>query len=49
MVLGGDVVNICNEFDKYMRELFEVEPPLGKFDSILENVRPDLDPNCLKL
>ena len=22
-------VNICNEFDNYMRELFEVEPPLG--------------------
>ncbi|KAH3851244.1 hypothetical protein DPMN_093724, partial [Dreissena polymorpha] len=22
-------VNICNEFDNFMRELFEVEPPLG--------------------
>jgi hypothetical protein len=24
-------INICNEFDNFMRELFEVEPPLGKF------------------
>ena len=22
-------INICNEFDNFMRELFEVEPPLG--------------------
>ena len=27
-------VNICNEFDNYMRELFEVEPPLGKSYSL---------------
>ena len=33
----GDDVNICNEFDNFMRELFEVEPPLGKFDSNLES------------
>lgn len=23
-------LNICNEFDNFMREMFEVEPPLGK-------------------
>lgn len=23
-------INICNEFDNFMHELFEVEPPLGK-------------------
>ena len=22
-------LNICNEFDNFMRELFEVEPPMG--------------------
>ena len=24
-------LNICNEFDNFMREMFEVEPPLGKY------------------
>jgi len=23
-------INICNEFDNFMREMFEVEPPLGE-------------------
>ena len=27
---GEKDVNICNEFDNFMRELFEVEPPLGE-------------------
>lgn len=28
---GEKELNICNEFDNFMRELFEVEPPLGKY------------------
>ena len=32
---GGDHLesdlDICNEFDNFVREMFEVEPPLGKF------------------
>ena len=31
---GEKDVNIGNEFDNYMRELFEVEPPLGKSHSL---------------
>ena len=30
---GEKDINICNEFDNFMRELFEVEPPLGKIFS----------------
>ena len=30
-------MNICNEFDNYMRELFEVEPLLGNFGAILKS------------
>lgn len=25
-------LNICNEFDNFMREIFEVEPPLGMYN-----------------
>lgn len=28
---GERDTNICNEFDNFMHELFEVEPPLGNF------------------
>jgi hypothetical protein len=24
-------IDICNEFDNFVREMFEVEPPLGMF------------------
>ena len=39
---GGDRqevdVDICNEFDNFVREMFEVEPPIGKrcFDAPVE-------------
>ena len=39
---GGDRqevdVDICNEFDNFVREMFEVEPPIGKrcFDALAE-------------
>ena len=33
---GEKDLNICNEFDNYMRGLFAVEPSLGKFGANLK-------------
>lgn len=39
---GGDRqevdVDICNEFDNFVREMFEVEPPVGEFGCLLEKL-----------
>lgn len=32
---GERDTNICNEFDNFMHELFEVEPPLGNETNML--------------